>query len=208
MSTIDKVIITKYLLIIRDYLKYIVDKVLDNKGISILIMTIIFLIFGIDWLHSVLSGTILYVLTLMKSLVDHKIEKDRLDTIDIEYFEKANKDLEDPLDGYVDLCINEYMILFRGYKEAAYITDKEEALIRKEVLDLIASNMSPLMKRKFELYYGEGRLLEILARKCFIRISLFVADNNKKLYQEAPVNAKNMDDIFRELMSTNISAPS
>ena len=208
MSAIDNVVITKYLLILRDHLRTIIDMILDNKGISILFMTILLLLFGVQWVHSITSGSILYILTLMKSLVDHKIEKDRLDSIDIEYFERANKDLEDPLDGYVDLCINEYMILFRGYRESAYITDKEEALIRKEVLDLIAANMSPLMRRKFELYYGEGRLIEILARKCFIRISLFVADNNKKLYQEAPMNAKNMDEIFRELMSTNISAPS
>lgn len=130
-------------------------------------------------------------MVLLRELLNHKISQDKLNSLDIHFFETANKNLEDPLDGYIDICINEYMILYRGYKAHTYIREAEETQIRQEILDIMASSMSSLMQAKLEMYYGKGRLPSIMARKCFIKVALYVANNNQLLYQEDSEKAKN-----------------
>ena len=49
------------------------------------------------------------------------------------------------------------------------------------------------MKAKFELIYGKGHVEEILANKCFIRVSLFVADQNKARYVETDMDKSKID---------------
>ena len=49
------------------------------------------------------------------------------------------------------------------------------------LLNSVASELSPILRDKLELYYGD-QLDIILGRKCFITVSLFVANNNKNLY--------------------------
>jgi hypothetical protein len=142
----------------------------------------------------------LYGATLLRELLDHKKEKDRLDSIDLSYFQTADQNLEDPLDGYVDMCINEYMLLNRGFQNESYIKEKEEAEIRKGVIEILASNMGPSMKKKFELYYGSGQVEAILARKCFIRIALYVANVNKNTYVDPNTESKELDNLFRDSM--------
>ena len=155
------------------FFSWIWYKMNEYKGLSILILTILMCLYGEEnILFYVISGSIFYTMILLREFLDHKKEKDQLDSLDLHYFESADKEFEDPLDGYVDLCINEYMILNRGYRGQAYISKKEEASIRKEILDIMSQNLSPLMKKKFEMYYGKDRVPAILARKCFIKISL------------------------------------
>lgn len=176
--------------------------IMENKGKVICLCCLILCLLGpLHPLDYALLASILYAAILCRELVDHKKEKDILDSVDIHYFETANKNLEDPLDGYIDACINEYMILYRGLNNNAYINDKEEQNIRKGVLDIVASNFGPLMKKKFEMYYGHGQVTNILAKKCFIRISLYVANVNKALYMEGgEKEQKEIDKVFKQAM--------
>ena len=183
---------------IRHYIRLLKDFILTNKSLCILMLTIL-LIYKIDMYSGLAMGCSLYIMTLLRELLNHKINIDTINQVDLHYFETANKNLEDPLDGYIDLCIQEYMLLYRGYKAQQYITEKEEANIRKEVLDIIASTMSDLMRKKFELYYGTNRLPAILARKCFIKISLMIADNNKVLYQDSTRESE-INDLMKRIM--------
>ena len=175
---------------------------MDYKGPVIYLLCGIMCLFGsYHPLEYVLCASILYAAVLCRELVNHKKEKDTLDSIDIHYFETANKELEDPLDGYIDSCINEYMILYRGLNNTAYINDKEEQNMRRGVLDIVASNFGPLMKKKFEMYYGHGQVTNVLAKKCFIRISLYVANVNKTLYADTgEKEQKEIDKVFKQAM--------
>ena len=173
-----------------------------NRGSTILIACfMMYLVIGCDYMVSIsFSGFLIYISLLLRELLDHKKEKDDLDSIDLSYFQTADKDLEDPLDGYVDMCINEYMLLNRGYQNESYIKEKEEAEIRKGVIELLATNMGPSIKKKFELYYGNGQVESILARKCFIRIALYVANINKNTYVDPATESKEIDNLFRDSM--------
>ena len=192
-----------YILDLKNWLRFLLGLIIENKGVSILLFTVLFSLFSENFLVTTLIGSVLYLMTLLRELLDHKIETDRLQSLDLDYFKSANDNLEDPLDGYVNLCFQEYLLLYHAYKDKQYIKEKEEALMRKEVLDIIASNLSPLMQRKFEQYYGKGRLPGILARKCFIKISLYVANNNKQIYEENDArtsNGKDIDKMFQNMM--------
>ena len=201
MDKIDT--LKKFLSNIPQYISNGIHWITINKGLSIFFPTLLLMIFD-DWIKWLSAGIGLYGMILLRELLNHKIEKDTLDSLDIHYFESANNNLEDPLDGYIDMCINEYMVLNRGYKvQQGYINTKEESLIHKEVLDLLASNMSPLMKKKFEMYYGTGQVEPLMARKSFIKVSLYVANNNKALYETGASKDQDMEKIFRAMMMTN-----
>ena len=174
----------------------------NNRGATILIACLVmYLVSNAGMISVACSGFLLYLCLLGRELLDHKKEKDRLDSIDLTYFQTADKNLEDPLDGYVDMCINEYMLLNRGFQNESYIKEKEEAEIRKGVIELLATNMGPDIKKKFELYYGAGGQVEaILARKCFIRIALYVANVNKNTYVDPTTESKELDNLFRDSM--------
>lgn len=193
---------TFQMMYIRKLIKYNISKLIyiikENKAITIIICGF-FLSFIFGLLETVLSCSIVYGMTLLKDLLEHKKEKDRIESIDIDYFKTAQDNLEDPLDGYVDMCINEYMLLNRGYNNETYIKEKEELEIRKGVIELLSTNMSPTMKHKFELYYGKGQVEAVLARKCFIRIALYVANINKNAYSEDTGEEK-LDNLFRETL--------
>ena len=205
-TPISELNIAKYMIELKIALKELYLNIMDSKGLAVLISTIIMCFLYGDMFAPVLSGAILYLMILLRELLTHKIENDKLKSIDLHYFEHAKNNLEDPLDGYVDMCINEYMILYRGYKDHTFIKKDEEALMRKEILDIMASNMSPLMKAKFELYYGKGRVENLLARKCFIRVSLYVAENNKVLYEESePRKMKDIDQMFKDVLMNSAS---
>lgn len=190
---------------ILDKTQYVINGaqwIIDNKGVSIF-LPVILLVFITDiWIKWLSIGMGLYGMILLKEWLNHKIEKDKLDSIDLHFFESSDTDLEGPLDAYVDMCINEYMLLNRGYKtQQAYINSKEESLMHKEILDLLASNMSELMKKKFEMYYGKGRVESLIARKSYIKVSLYVANNNKVLYEDKnSSNSQDIDQIFRAMM--------
>ena len=101
------------------------------------------------------------------------------------------------------MCINEYMLLNRSYHGETYIKEKEEMEIRKGVIELLSSNLGPDVKKKFELYYGKGQVEAVLARKCFIRISLYVANINKNTYVDSNADNKDFTNIFNKSIMMN-----
>jgi hypothetical protein len=133
-------------------------------------------------------------------LVDHKIEQDQLDSLDIQFYNSTKDPNLDPLDSYVDDCFTRYLVIYKGYAQGIYITDKEEKNIMKELVDSVARSISPIMRKKFEMYYGRGNMDEIMSQKCFIRVSLYVANNNKQLYVDAENTKKASDNLIKEMM--------
>ena len=148
-----------------------------------------------------LSVYILYLLTLYNQ---HKIDKENIELLDFSYFEAKADETEDVLDGFINECFTRYLVLFRAYKDMEYINEKEETVMRKELLDMIVSSLSPLFLKKMRLYYGSNTET-VISQKAFIKVTLFVANNNKNINMEQNTNEKlqkeSMDKIFRELMT-------
>lgn len=135
---------------------------------------------------------LLIILDIVKDHLDKKIQLEQFKYVDLDYFNFNKTNGLDPLDAYIDICMSNRLILM-GYKEGSYITEVQEKEILKEVLEEVASNMGHLMKSKFELIYGVGHVDEVLANKCFIRVSLFVANNNKPRYSNSEIDKAKLE---------------
>lgn len=65
---------------------------------------------------------------------------------------------------------------------------KAENKLINELKDSLASNMSPSLRRKIELYYGEGRVEYILSIKCLTYITSIAANSKRAIYNIKPLN--------------------
>ena len=79
-----KTVIGKYINVSRLY-------ILTNKSFSILILSAILIYFF--WLDGLIIGSVLYIMVLLRELLNHKIRQDELNELDIHFFETANKNL-------------------------------------------------------------------------------------------------------------------
>lgn len=154
---------------------------MGNKGLSILILAIIISILTGDKFTYFFWGTILYLLIHHTKRIEDKKESDRIKDIDFKLLGSGDESLSAILDQFIADCFNRDVIFFRGIKDKEYINDKDEKEMLNSLLNSVAGGLSPILRDKLALYYGE-QLDRILARKCFITVSLFVANNNKNLY--------------------------
>jgi len=158
------------------------------------LITSIFLRHG-DSIASMIVGSILIavpIVAILDKYVEHRIELERMQELDINYFNTSKDKGVDPLDALVDRCLSNKLIL-TGFQAGNYVNNAQEQDLLREVLEEVSSSIGPLMKAKFELIYGKGHVEEILANKCFIRVSLFVADQNKARYVETDVDKSKID---------------
>lgn len=192
-----KSLMEKYVVVIKKQINVLHGLIKRNKGTSILLITILSCFFTNDTNTYALWGSVVFLLCLFERLIDHKIKKDNLDQIDLNFFSNNMAVIDhDILDLYINDCFNRYMVIFRGYKQNEYIQEKDQSLMLKELLDIIATNMSPLLRKKLELYYGNGNVDKIMAEKCFIKITLFVANNNKNVYSDGSDTTTLIRNIF------------
>lgn len=157
--------------------KYAYDKCWNNKGMFILVVTLIATLATGMYYVVPLWGTVLYLLLLATNIFNYKKEKDAIDDIDISTFNK----LDAVLDNYIQNCYTRDVGFYRP-KSNDYITEKEQNKELGELLDSVAKNISPSMREKLERYYGKHNVDSILARKCLVFISLLAANNNKNIY--------------------------
>lgn len=158
------------------------------------LITSIFLRYG-DSIASMIVVSILIavpIVAILDKYVEHRIELERMQELDINYFNTSKDQGVDPLDALVDRCLSNKLIL-TGFQAGNYVNNAQEQDLLREVLEEVSSSIGPLMKAKFELIYGKGHVEEILANKCFIRVSLFVADQNKARYVETDVDKSKID---------------
>lgn len=158
------------------------------------LITSIFLRHG-DSIASIIVVSILIavpIVAILDKYVEHRIELERMQELDINYFNTSKDQGVDPLDALVDRCLSNKLIL-TGFQAGNYVNNAQEQDLLREVLEEVSSSIGPLMKAKFELIYGRGHVEEILANKCFIRVSLFVADQNKARYVETDVDKSKID---------------
>lgn len=154
---------------------------MDNKGLSILILSILLSILTRDNFTYFFWGTVLYLLIHHTNRIKEEKEYDKLQDIDFKLLGAGEESLSAILDQFIADCFNRDVIFFRGIKDKEYINDKDEKEMLNTLLNSVASGLSPILRDKLALYYG-NQLDSILARKCFITVSLFVANNNKNIY--------------------------
>lgn len=174
----------------------------DNYLVIKVFIALLSLLFFVDFISNgrressgiIIIGLLflLIILDIIRDYLDKKIQLEKFKYVDLDYFNFNGIKGVDPLDAYVDICMSNRLVLM-GYKEGSYITEVQEKEILKEVLEEVASNMGQLMKSKFELIYGVGHVDEVLANKCFIRVSLFVANNNKPRYSNNEIDKAKLE---------------
>ena len=161
-------------------LLYLIASIFLRHGDSIASMIVVSILIAVP------------IVAILDKYVEHRIELERMQELDINYFNTSKDQGVDPLDALVDRCLSNKLIL-TGFQAGNYVNNAQEQDLLREVLEEVSSSIGPLMKAKFELIYGKGHVEEILANKCFIRVSLFVADQNKARYVETDVDKSKID---------------
>lgn len=161
-------------------LLYLITSIFLRHGDSIASMIVVSILIAVP------------IVAILDKYVEHRIELERMQELDINYFNTSKDQGVDPLDALVDRCLSNKLIL-TGFQAGNYVNNVQEQDLLREVLEEVSSSIGPLMKAKFELIYGKGHVEEILANKCFIRVSLFVADQNKARYVETDVDKSKID---------------
>jgi len=173
------------------------NKFISNEGKAIFIFSVLFAAITKDYFTFALIGCMIYGIILIKRYMNHKAKMDKMKLIDIDYFNFEKTKGVDPIDAFIDDCFNRYLILYRGYKEGQYLTNKDEKQILKYLVEEVSSHLSPLMRGKLALYYGDS-LDDLLATKCFIRVSLYAASQKKSLYEET--DDKQINKLLKDMM--------
>ena len=161
-------------------LLYLITSIFLRHGDSIASMIVVSILIAVP------------IVAILDKYVEHRIELERMQELDINYFNTSKDQGIDPLDALVDRCLSNKLIL-TGFQAGNYVNNAQEQDLLREVLEEVSSSIGPLMKAKFELIYGKGHVEEILANKCFIRVSIFVADQNKARYVETDVDKSKID---------------
>lgn len=189
-----------FLSIIFKYIKISLEWIMLHKGLSIFLSVILLYLYTGELSLYALWGSILYAFTLIVYMIHYKIDKEQLEKIDLDYFNKLNiaNGEDNVLDNYVDDCFKRYLILFEGYKGDGYINSKQETAMLKGLIESVSSNLSPLLLKKLELYYGKDRVENILAEKCYIKITIYVASQNKNIYSSESLT--NASDYINEMI--------
>lgn len=170
----------------------IIDFTYDNVGLFIVYASIISSLFTNSLLESAIGGSIVYLVYIVKNYIQHRIRKERLESIDIERLGKTidnknvvlKKSISDILNDYIEDCFDRDVLFFAPVQRDDYIDHEVEKQMLNSLLDSAISNMSEDIRILISTYYGEDSFNKILGRKCMGIITIFVAQHNKNIYQK------------------------
>lgn len=162
-------------------IKDVIKDIIDNKGKAIFIFVAIMGLLGELWTYA-FWGSILYTFILINRKLEYQREKDKLAIIDLDKLGDGEEGLKSLLTTFVSDCFERDVLFFRGIKDKEYINTKDEQDMLNSLLESVASNMSPSLRAKLDMYYGQGRTDIIVGRMCYQVVSIFVANNNKQIY--------------------------
>ena len=139
-------------------------------------------------METAVAGGILYSMVLAKKYIDHRIAKERLDTIEIDRLMlpddnplRTQKSVSDIIGNYVEDCFDRDVLFFNVLKDDDYVDSPTEKRLLNELIESVSSNMSKELRDKLSLYYGSS-LDKVIGRKCLATVSLYVAKHNHRLY--------------------------
>lgn len=165
----------------------IINKAILHKGWLTIGLGFFLIILGYPIIDVSIGGFLLYGGSLLSKYITHRIESEKMNLIDIEKIglsmeKERPSTVTDLIGEYVEDCFNRDVLFFYPIKDDDFVDAKTENEMLEELLDSAASNMSPLLIKKLELYVGEDNVMKIVGRKCLTTITIFVASHNHKLY--------------------------
>jgi len=148
----------------------------------------VFLFIFNDLLTIAISGSIIYLTISIRQYVRNKIEQETLNNIDLDrwgdYTEGSNKKtIMDIIGEYVESCFDRDVLFFNVINHDDYIDTETERQLLNELLDSALVNMSDQIRSKLALYTGSENLTRLIARRCMMTITIYVANHNKNIYQ-------------------------
>ena len=171
---------------ISRFKSFMIYSIKNNKGITIFLIAFALSVALDDKVFPLLWGTIIYLLTLCREILDTKKENKKIDLVSFDEYTK----LDEILDQYVQECFLRDVAPFNleAIQNEKITNSKAENKLINELKDSLASNMSPSLRRKIELYYGEGRVEYILSIKCLTYVTSIAANSKRAIYNIKPLN--------------------
>ena len=137
---------------LKEFIVNTLDYAQENPGISILLIAMILGLSGNTWYYY-FWGSILYIFILVNRKIEYQREKDKIDMIDLDML-SGETNLNTILVDFVSQCFDRDVIFFRGLKEKEYINTKDEKEMLDTLLESVASNISPSLRSKLDMYYA------------------------------------------------------
>lgn len=161
--------------------------------IAVVASTIMFSNNYMLWFAVILVVTLIYLLPVVKQYIEFKQTKATLDSIDLTLIGRTlekedtlnRRSAYDLLEEYVTSCFEREVLIFHNFKKDDIINSQMEDELLRELVDATVENMSPLVRRKLEIYFGDGQVEIIMSKICFITVSLFAANSKKELLRSA-----------------------
>lgn len=162
------------------------EMVLEYPGVVIICTMMIIFPFN-DLLTIFISGFLIYIAVLAKQYIKNKIEKETLESLDLDRFGNSTenkKSVTDIINEYIENCFDRDVLFFNIIDRDDYIDTETERRLLNELLDSALLNMSEEMRIKLSRYISEEGLTRIIGRRCMMVVTIFVANHNKNIYQK------------------------
>lgn len=161
------------------------EKIEEFPGWAILISMICFYLYNGELNSVILLGVMIYASVLSNRYIRHRIEKETLDSLDLDRISNENKSsILDIISKYVENCFDRDVLFYAVINNDDYIDNETERRLLDELLDSALINMSDEMRLKLSKYVGSENLIRILGRTCMTIVTIFVANHNKNIYQK------------------------
>lgn len=177
---------------ISNFIKNIGEMITEYPGIVVITTMLIIFPFN-DLLTISISGFLIYMAILTKQYIKSRIEKETLDSIDLDRFGNSSdnkKSIMDIINDYVENCFDRDVLFFNIINKDDYIDQETERRLLNELLDSTLINMSSKMRLKLSRYISEEELTKIIGRRCMMVITIFVATHNQNIYKRTNDNKR------------------
>lgn len=92
---------------------------------------------------------------------------------------KIEEDIESRLDFIIETCFQEYSLAKLVNASDWYISENEEIEINKDINNLVAQRLSPILMDQLSIYYMKSEIPNIIAKRVYYRVTNFVIEHNR-----------------------------
>lgn len=169
------------------------DWVVDNKFTSCMIAAIFLYTFSFSMTICVfiITMSIVYLVLSVKDYLQFKKTNIITNSIDLNLLGHTTsndvlekKSLLGILESYVEERMERDIIFQYNIQKGQLVSDALEKEMLDALLDSVSQTISPIVRSKLALYFGEEGVDKVIGRICFTHITLFVAECNKGIYSK------------------------
>lgn len=127
-------------------------------------------------------ATIIGVLILNRLIVvldTYLTTKNRIKRYEVNVTTPNDGEALKSLDDLINNTIAEYYALNIGYRSTKGINSKMEEEMQKNIAELVGTRISDTLIDKLTFYYDRDSLDQIIANKCFIKVTDFIIAQNR-----------------------------